>query len=165
MADGIWSMADGLWPMADGTWPMASMIPMPSAMSRDGFVLGHPRAAAGFGERQPDRADTRLLVKDLCLRARRDLEQPARQLRREPRHDAKDAAGEVKGEGVAAHLQPRRDRPRREHELLGRAFEDSRRHRIAECGHPLHDRAERRDAHPRLLAIVEDPRPPRLGAH
>ncbi len=86
------------------------------------------------------------------------FDEAARHLVPEPRHDAKDAAREHERELVAAHLEPRGDRPRREHELVGGAFENTGRDRVAEIARLLHDRAERRDAHPRQLAVVDDAR-------
>ena len=50
-----------------------------------------PRASASASQTAPDR---RFLVQDLDLAARRHLREPAPQLLGEPRHDAKDPAGQ-----------------------------------------------------------------------
>ena len=57
--------------------------------------------------------------------------QPLADRRLEPRHRPEHAAGQERREGVAAHLKARRHRRRRQHQLGGRALEDSAGHRVA----------------------------------
>src|SRR2546427_465489 len=101
-------MADGSWHRANG--PSINHMPsaishQPSAISHDRFVPWHPCPTARLSQGEPDGADGRLLLQHLDLTARRDFGETPRQFLAKPRDDPENAAGQVEGERVPAHLE------------------------------------------------------------
>ena len=90
------------------------------------------------------------------LGTRRHLRQASAQVVGERRDHPEHAASQNERKGVAAHLEPGRDRRRGQRQLIRGALEDLHRHRVAAIPRALDDRAERRDVRPRHLPVVDD---------